>query len=347
MITKVKIKNFQSHQDTTLEFHPGVNVVVGSSDSGKSAVFRAITWVMTNRPLGHSFLSWGTQKTEVELTIDGVTVGREKSKTENWYRFDSKELLAGTEVPQDIQSLLKVDPVINIQQQIAAPFLLSSTPGDVASFFNDIAGLSDIDLSVKNLKSWTGECGRQIKRLEMDVLKHQGKVEEFTYLFSAEAEITKIEKCQERIAINIPKIAQLKNLIHKKTRCEEALESYENKARAVQALKPLDIKFKQLQEQASRKVTLLKLVELIVCIDQAYQIKARQGKPVTAIAQLSEKILCLKELVVQQDKIQVSIKIFRQTRTAFQSKLQLSQQTTQKLKTMMPSVCPLCNQEIR
>jgi DNA repair protein SbcC/Rad50 len=44
-INKVRIENFQSHEDTLMEFHKGLNVITGPSDHGKSAVMRAIKWV--------------------------------------------------------------------------------------------------------------------------------------------------------------------------------------------------------------------------------------------------------------------------------------------------------------
>ena len=37
MISSVHIKNFQKHKDLSLEFTPGINVITGKSDAGKSA----------------------------------------------------------------------------------------------------------------------------------------------------------------------------------------------------------------------------------------------------------------------------------------------------------------------
>ena len=52
MIHSIKIQNIQSHKDTQLEFNPGINAIVGSSNNGKSAILRALYWVVYNRPLG-------------------------------------------------------------------------------------------------------------------------------------------------------------------------------------------------------------------------------------------------------------------------------------------------------
>jgi exonuclease SbcC len=53
MIDHVAIKNFQSHKNTNIDFQRnGVNVIVGTSDQGKSAILRAILWAVNNRPMG-------------------------------------------------------------------------------------------------------------------------------------------------------------------------------------------------------------------------------------------------------------------------------------------------------
>ena len=50
MIKSIHVVGFQSHADSTIEFDPGVNVLIGQSDSGKTAVVRALDWALNNRP---------------------------------------------------------------------------------------------------------------------------------------------------------------------------------------------------------------------------------------------------------------------------------------------------------
>ena len=44
MINSIKIQNFQSHKNTTIKLKPGVNIITGSSDCGKSVDIRALKW---------------------------------------------------------------------------------------------------------------------------------------------------------------------------------------------------------------------------------------------------------------------------------------------------------------
>lgn len=48
-IKSIIIKNFQSHANTELELCDGVNVILGNSDVGKTAILRALGWIFLDR----------------------------------------------------------------------------------------------------------------------------------------------------------------------------------------------------------------------------------------------------------------------------------------------------------
>lgn len=156
MIQKLQIKNFQSHKNSTLEFDSNVNVILGASDSGKTAIIRALRWVVFNRPQGDSFCSnWGGGETSVEIKTDNNTIIRSKDKNKvNKYILDKQKFQAlRTEVPEQIKEVLNINK-INIHQQLSAPFLLSDSAGEVAQQFNKIAHLDVIDTSIQNVQRW-------------------------------------------------------------------------------------------------------------------------------------------------------------------------------------------------
>ena len=77
MIKSLELFNFQSHAHTLIEFSDGVNIISGTSDSGKSAILRALRWVIRNEPSGLGVVSWwvfkGKRQKEdckVILTLD-------------------------------------------------------------------------------------------------------------------------------------------------------------------------------------------------------------------------------------------------------------------------------------
>ncbi len=153
MLTDLEIDNFQSHKHTALEFHPGVNVVLGPSDTGKSAIIRALTWGVTNRPGGDAFHSNFTKEpTTVSLAFtDDVFVTRKKGKGVNEYITEDGVLKAlRSEVPETVQNITRMEE-LNIQKQYKSYFLLDETPGFVAKAFNSVAGLEDMDIALKNV----------------------------------------------------------------------------------------------------------------------------------------------------------------------------------------------------
>lgn len=156
MITKAIIENFQSHQYTIVDFVKGVNVIIGPSDTGKSAIFRAINWVCSNRPLGDSYRSeWGGDTKVTLFTDDGHTVQRYRTNYENGYLIDDDIRLTAFgngEPPIEVRDILKLDS-FNIQSQSDSPFLLWSTPGEVAQLLNKAASLDDIDTVLSGLRS--------------------------------------------------------------------------------------------------------------------------------------------------------------------------------------------------
>ena len=80
MIKKLIIENYQSHKRTEIDFSDGVNAVIGRTDVGKSAIMRALIWVMRNRPLGDEMRSHCGGVTMAEITTQTHRIRRIKDK---------------------------------------------------------------------------------------------------------------------------------------------------------------------------------------------------------------------------------------------------------------------------
>ena len=138
MIDTIEIENFQSHRHTTVQLSPGVNVIKGRSHSGKSSVMRAIRWALLNQPRGENFVSHF--KGDKEVTSVGIQFddGRHATRlrrggSKNGYESSSGSFKAlRSDVPEEITEITKME-AINVQMQGAPYFMLSETPGKVAS----------------------------------------------------------------------------------------------------------------------------------------------------------------------------------------------------------------------
>lgn len=181
MIKQLQISNYQSHKDTTLALNPGVNMVVGQSDSGKSAIIRALKWLATNRPLGDSFKSWaGKGETTVCIFVGDKGKSVMISHSPSMYSMDgngkAQEWSAiGTTVPEAVTQALNISD-LSWQGQMDAPFLLSASPGEVARVLNEVADLDKIDSTLVNInrmardnRSSLTATAQEKQRLEIDL----------------------------------------------------------------------------------------------------------------------------------------------------------------------------------
>ncbi len=171
MLEKLRVRNFQAHRVMDLDLNHPVVTLTGPSDSGKSAVLRALRWVCLNEPTGDVFITWGEKTCSVGLQVDGVKITRKKG-SENSYRLGGKKFAAfGTSVPPEIQDLLKVDH-LNFQKQLDGPFLLSLTPGECARELNRVIDLSEIDEALS-------EAASLVKKAKLEVEITQKRAEQW------------------------------------------------------------------------------------------------------------------------------------------------------------------------
>ena len=206
MIEQLEIKNFQSHKSSLLNFHPGVNTIIGTSDHGKSAIFRALNFVFKNKPHGTAFIShWCkndkgnyTDNAEVSVKVDGHEIKRVKGK-ENEYYLDGEKLTAfNRDVPDSVAELLNMDD-INIQHQAHNFFLLDMSSGKVAEEFNGLVNLDVIDNSLSNVNGLLRKTKSEIDATEKEIVKHTEALESFSFLESMEKDVDELIFLQETI----------------------------------------------------------------------------------------------------------------------------------------------------
>lgn len=204
MIKNLTIQNFQSHKKTELDFDDGINIIIGQSDSGKSAIIRALNWVINNKPSGEAFKSkWGGD-TKAIIDIDAYKILREKAKS-NLYAIYTGEQTArtpflsfGQNVPENVKKLLNFSS-LNIANQFDSPFLLAMSGGEVASYLNEIVNLDKIDTSLANInKSLKGEK-TLLEKAKSELEATQIRLRGFDHLSEAEALLIEIEDLDNEV----------------------------------------------------------------------------------------------------------------------------------------------------
>lgn len=201
-LEELEILNYQSWKFCLLEFSPGVNVILGSSDKGKSSIVRALNWVCSNRPTGNDFRSNFTKSdTSVTLCMDDSIVCRKKGNKTNVYNLnDSAQNLQAlrSDIPDEVKQLTRMES-INIQPQHENYFLLNDTPGQVAKKFNEIAGLKIMDKSLLAINSEIRELNQEVKTTDATIETLETKIKKLDWLSSCEKDLLIIERMEEQI----------------------------------------------------------------------------------------------------------------------------------------------------
>lgn len=144
MLTCIKLKGFQAHENLVVPLEPGVNVIVGQTNVGKSSVFRAVRWLLEHKPIT-GYEKHDTKETSVRISTEDSVVVRFKEPGKYGYAVNDQPWVAcGNIQPLSVRSALKLDE-INLQGQHDPPFLLTLSPGAMARELNNIVDLSVID----------------------------------------------------------------------------------------------------------------------------------------------------------------------------------------------------------
>ena len=90
---KLSLHNFQSISDGELIFKTGLNFIIGQSNSGKSATFRALKACLLNPKGSQRFIKKDNNRAEVVLTYNGNEIEWEKTSKESNYVINGKKFL--------------------------------------------------------------------------------------------------------------------------------------------------------------------------------------------------------------------------------------------------------------
>lgn len=148
-IQQLSFTNFQSLQDTKIDLDPGLTVLVGPSNLGKSAALRAVKALVRNAP-APGLVREGSKEFRIgavfaDGTIETLTKGKNVSQYEI-HTPDGKSAVyakAGAyEAPEDITKLWGIaapdDRELSFATQHESPFLLAEPASALAKVLGDL-----------------------------------------------------------------------------------------------------------------------------------------------------------------------------------------------------------------
>lgn len=206
MIKKITIKNFQSHKNTVLRLCEGINGIIGKSNSGKTAILRAIELVRTNRPSGFAFHSTFSKAPYTKILIDTEKekIQFKKIGTKTEYKGKSG-YKSGRNVPDEITNSLNLED-INFSSQMGLPFLVTSSAPEFARTINQAIKTEDIDKCISLTNEKLRGYERRLSTLNQEVKDAELKLRKLKpinkvgiLIESADSITDKIKETKEQI----------------------------------------------------------------------------------------------------------------------------------------------------
>lgn len=348
MIKQIEIKNFQSHRHTVIQFHDGVNAITGLSDSGKTAVLRALNWVITNKPSGDAFRSsWGGD-TEVSIVLDNnYRISRKRTDSRNGLDVTDPDGVTSSHdafnrsLPEEVLGLLNFSE-INISYQQDSPFLISAPPGEVAQTLNKIANLDTIDLAISNIRKRSLEISRKLKSAEEQKDSIEKQLAKFSKVEEADELVIQLEQVElaidqakgkkDRLLALMNRVLQQRNAMTKPLtlleassdigRAEEIAEKAEKLRGQVRAIKTILSAIAEAERKVEKFLPLLDAEPVLKsALDKENEVQKFQEQKAMLVHLLDAIFSKKEELEKQKVRLQELEKEFSEA---------------------MPDVCPLC-----
>lgn len=219
---EIEIRNFQSIKHAKIEVCDGLNVITGKTNSGKSAIFRAINASIFNSGTD-DLVQAGQDIASVTISNGEHTMSyarNAKGKNEKTaYKFDNNKVIrkvGRTQLPEvaqmfgikEVQMQNNVKIRLNFWYQNEKPFLMGNTSGQLFEFLS----LSSADKYFKILKSMKADLKVQDAEINnsnttIDTLKmvnnqkeefldsNKGFDDLYTQIITVGAEVDKLNKC--------------------------------------------------------------------------------------------------------------------------------------------------------
>lgn len=252
MLQKLTVRNFQKHRVLEVPFDKHVTCIVGPSDAGKSAVLRALRWVVCNRPSGTAFIHQGTDRVRVQLQLDSAVCVRDRGKKHNLYRLGTCVYRAlGNLVPEAVATLLNIGPV-SFASQHDAPFWFSDSPGTVAKNLNSVVNLDLIDKTLAQLASDLRKAKTTVEVSKQRLKNAREQRNSLCWVKETDVQLRKLEERETQIAQQRSRCSRIASLVAEAQKvvreAQEAATRLESLSRCVAAGEQMEAQRRKVEQ---------------------------------------------------------------------------------------------------
>lgn len=192
---KIKLKNYQSIKSGEIDIDPGLTLITGPTDNGKTSIFRGLLALLTNPAeaamhINNVHKAERNENAELSITITDKDIPKiefHRTPSKAWYMIDGKKyskLLRNNifDIYPDLNKKFVYDPndsriVLNFQTEnhLAFPFDKSDT--EMFRLFERIFSISDTRMVIDTLKKEGAETDFKLEQNQTEKATLEQKIE--------------------------------------------------------------------------------------------------------------------------------------------------------------------------
>lgn len=194
MIKRITLKNFESHEDSTIEFSDGLNLIIGQSNQGKSSIVRALAMVVANR-FDRDSVRTGAKYCSVAVETEKGAVTAERGEDTNHWIIETpqgkKEYRnIGPSVPSEVLEVLgmgervrgEIKELPNIMFQLEKHYMLSeidgkkTTANSIARMMDEAIGIGGMEELIKDIATDFAAKKRELETRNIQISELRSKI---------------------------------------------------------------------------------------------------------------------------------------------------------------------------
>lgn len=194
MIKRITLKNFESHEDSAIEFSDGLNLIIGQSNQGKSSIVRALAMVVANR-FDRDSVRTGAKYCSVAVETEKGMVTAERGEDTNHWIIETpqgkKEYRnIGSSVPSEVLEVLgmgerargEIKELPNIMFQLEKHYMLSeidgkkTTANSIARMMDEAIGIGGMEELIKDIATDFAAKKRDLETKNIQISEIRSKI---------------------------------------------------------------------------------------------------------------------------------------------------------------------------
>lgn len=309
MLKRIILHNFMSHSHTVIDLSPGLTVLTGPNNCGKSAFVSALQFLAEN-PKANFMIRHGAKECRVIVeTDDDHTIEWKRKKLNASYTIDGEDVHRKT--PTLLHEILRLSKVeagnndqfdVHFGEQKSPIFLLNDPPSRAAAFF---ASSSDASVLIEMQKRHRGKvksAQQELTRLQAESKQTDAIVEVLAPVPGLEVELEEHDKTYQELILESQQIQQLESLIQELQDSSQVVSQLEDSVKALSSLP------EALQQENEKPLELL--VQRLADVKQQvrrtqFDVEALSGlNEPPAISEIDSMAILIDELQIQERNLE-------------------------------------------